>query len=131
MTTTSHFSAHARAQAAGPTSRLVALPQLADGLPAHPADVDAYLAELERARQSQLDALPVRPGNVVTAAHRRVVEHLLAEVRAARRRVRDGTYGHCTRCRAAVETAALERVPWQPTCTACTPPRTTSESWTS
>jgi RNA polymerase-binding transcription factor DksA len=86
--------------------------------------VDRYLAELERARQCQLDALPERPCNVVTVAHRRVVEHLLAEVRAARERVRDGTYGRCTRCRAAVETAALEAVPWQPTCAACTTLRT-------
>jgi DnaK suppressor protein len=61
----------------------------------------------------------------VAAAHRRVVEHLLAEVRAARERVCAGTYGRCTRCRAAVEAAALESVPWQPTCTTCTTSRTT------
>lgn len=112
------------APASGPTSRLVALPQLAGRLPEHPAHVDAYLAEVELARQCQLDAIPARPGNVVTAAHRRVVEHLLVEVRAARQRVRDGTYGRCTRCRAAVEAAALDKVPWQPTCSTCTTPRT-------
>jgi len=108
-------------QVCGPTSRLVALQQLESGLPARPVDLDVYLADLERARASQLDSLPAHPSNVVTAAHRRVVEHLLAEVRAARQRVRNGTYGRCTRCRAAVEAAALERVPWQPTCTTCTP----------
>jgi RNA polymerase-binding transcription factor DksA len=111
------------AQAPGPSSRLVALPQLDGRLPTNPADIDVHLAELERARQCQLDALPECPNNVVTAAHRRVVEHLLAEVRAARERIRAGAYGRCTRCRTAVETAALERVPWQPTCTTCTTPR--------
>ncbi len=110
--------------ATGPTSRLVALPQRAGAPTSDRVAIDVYLAELERARQCQLDTIPARPGNVVTAAHRRVVEHLLAEVRAARRRVGDGTYGRCTRCRAAVEAAVLEDVPWQPTCTACTTPRT-------
>jgi RNA polymerase-binding transcription factor DksA len=54
-----------------------------------------------------------------------VVEHLLAEIRTARERIRAGTFGRCTRCRTAVETAALESVPWQPTCTTCTTSRTT------
>ena len=124
MTVTSTVAALTR----GPTSRLIALPSLAGGLPSHPDGIDAYLADVERARQSQLDALPARPSNVVAVALRRVVEDLLADVRAARERVRDGTYGRCTRCRAAVERAALERVPWRPHCATCSAPGTARPS---
>ena len=59
--------------ATGPAAHLLALPQLGPGpLPA-PSAVDEHLARTEQARQAQLDALPVDPCSVVTAAHRRTV----------------------------------------------------------
>lgn len=106
---------------AGPTARLVALPQLDGGLPSTLAGVDEHLARIERARQSQMDALPSTPSNVVAAAHRRIVERILVHVRSARARVRAGTYGTCVHCGTSVGERVLEREPWQTACGSCDP----------
>ncbi|MDT0188475.1 hypothetical protein Q9S36_50635 [Microbacterium sp. ARD31] len=105
----------------GPAARLVALPQLEDGLPPTLADVDDHLARIERARRAQFDALPQSPDNVVAAAHRRIVARYVEQVREARSRVRAGTYGACARCASPLPPKALEREPWQTVCTACDP----------
>ena len=106
---------------AGPAARLVALPQLEDGLPPTLAGVDEHLARLERARQAQLDALPPTPDHVVAAAHRRIVARFVDQVRDARARIRAGTYGTCAHCTAPIATRVLDREPWQDACTACDP----------
>ena len=103
----------------GPAAHLLALPQLDAGLPPTASAVDEHLARTEQARQAQLDALPVDPCNVVTAAHRRTVARILDEVRAARLRVRDGLYGLCAGCSTAIEPGALEGQPWLSTCAGC------------
>lgn len=103
----------------GPTARLESLPQLDGGLPPTLADVDDHLARVERARLAQLGALPPVPSSVVAAAHRRLVEHIVAQVRDARARVRAGTYGSCVHCGAAIRHALLEREPWQADCGSC------------
>ena len=105
----------------GPTARLVALPQLDAGLPTTLSAVDEHLAGIERARQAQLDLLPCGPGNAVTTAHRRTVELILEHARAARARVRAGTYGLCTRCSAPLHRRLLENQPWQASCADCAP----------
>lgn len=105
----------------GPAPRLVALPQLEDGLPPTLADVDDHLARIERARRAQLDALPPTADHVVAAAHRRIVARYLEQVREARARVRAGTYGTCARCASPLPPKVLEREPWQTVCTVCEP----------
>ena len=106
---------------AGPAARLVALPQLEDGLPPTLAGVDEHLARLERARRAQLDALPATPDHVVAAAHRRIVARFVDQVRDARARIRAGTYGTCTHCGTSIPTRVLDREPWQDSCTSCDP----------
>ena len=108
-------------RAVGPTAQLVALPQLEAGMPSTLVDVDAHLAHIEHARQAQLKSLPDAPGNVVAEAHRRIVARILEQARDARARVRNGTYGRCTRCSAPIHRGVLEREPWQPACPACDP----------
>ena len=111
--------------APGPTWQLLALPQLPGGALTPRTHLERFLLELEQARRRQLDQLPTTPRTVVAAAHRRAVEDLLTQVRAARLRLRAGTYGRCTRCNAAIESDQLSVAPWQPTCGACarrTPP---------
>ena len=103
----------------GPAAHLLALPQLGAGLLATPSAVDEHLARTEQARQAQLDALPVDPCSVVTAAHRRTVVRILEEVRTARLRVREGSYGLCAGCSTALEPDALEGQPWLVTCAGC------------
>ena len=105
--------------------RAFAFPQLPGGALTPRTHLERFLLELEQARQQQLDQLPTTPRTVVAAAHRRAVEDLLTQVRAARLRLRAGTYGRCTRCSAAIESDQLSVAPWQPTCGACarrTPP---------
>ncbi|WP_206062876.1 TraR/DksA family transcriptional regulator [Nocardioides piscis] len=84
-----------------------------------PSDVDAHLARLEAARQAQLATLPQSPVDVVAAAHRGAVVRILEQVRAARQRLRAGTYGECAKCGTWIEPARLELRPWLVTCTAC------------
>ncbi|KQV77669.1 hypothetical protein ASC64_02230 [Nocardioides sp. Root122] len=105
----------------GPAARLVALPQLEDGLPPTLAEVDEHLARLERARQAQLDALPPTPDHVVAAAHRRIVARFVDQVRDARARIRTGTYGTCAHCGTVIPARVLDREPWQDACTSCDP----------
>ena len=112
---------HRTARAVGPTAQLVALPQLDSGLPSTLSGVDDHLARIERARQAQLNALPVAAGNVVAAAHRRVVSRILEQAQAARARVREGTYGRCAHCSAPIQHGVLQREPWQTACPACDP----------
>lgn len=112
---------HLAARAVGPTAQLMALPQLDSGLPSTPAGVDDHLARIERARQAQLDSLPVAPSNVVAEAHRRIVARILEQVRDARARVREGTYGRCVHCSTSIHQGVLQREPWQPACPVCDP----------
>ena len=120
-TTTDTPPAHRPPADAGPAARLVALPQLEDGLPPTLAGVDEHLARLERARQAQLDALPPAPDHVVAAAHRRIVARFVDQVRDARGRIRAGTYGTCVHCTSPIPTRVLDREPWQDACAACDP----------
>ena len=96
-------------------------PQLDAGLPPTLAGVDDHLARIERARQAQLDALPPVPANVVAHAHRRAVEQILDQVRAARAGLREGRYGICARCCSTIRPRVLEREPWQTACGSCAP----------
>ena len=64
------------------------------------ADVDDHLARIELARQAQLDALPTDPTSIIAEAHRGTVRRIIDQARAARERVRAGTFGLCVRCRA-------------------------------
>lgn len=78
------------------------------------------LARLEVARQQQLDALPTTKLDVVAAAHRASVVRILEEVRLARQRLADGSYGLCMSCSLPISVGRLELRPWASMCTTCT-----------
>lgn len=103
----------------GPAAHLLALPQLDPGPLPTPSAVDEHLARTERARQAQLDALPVDPCSVVAAAHRRTVARILEQVREARLRVREGSYGLCAGCSTPIHPDVLVGQPWLVTCAGC------------
>ncbi|KQV69994.1 hypothetical protein ASC64_09420 [Nocardioides sp. Root122] len=107
---------------AGPSARLRALPQATADQLTTPDGIDNHLAQLEKARQAQLDALPAAPGNVVAAAHQETVEWILKQVRTARQRLREDVYGICARCGALIPPDRLAAQPWVITCTVCDPP---------
>lgn len=108
-----------RLAAAGPAVGLVELPDPVGVTLTSSHEVDAHLAEIETARQKQLDALPSFNRDTVTAAYRATVESILADVRAARARVAAGRYGLCTRCDGEIPAPRLERRPWVSRCTPC------------
>ena len=108
-----------RFPAAGPAIGLIEIPDSAEVTLTAPSEIDAHLAEIETARQKQLDALPAFNRDTVTAAYRATVEGILADVRAARRRLAVGTYGICTRCHGEIPAPRLERRPWVAMCTPC------------
>ena len=105
----------------GPSARLRALPQPTAEQLATPGGVDDHLADLEAARQAQLDALPATARNVAAAAHRATVAWILEQVRAARQRLRDDLYEVCARCGASIGPGRVDMQPWQTTCNPCAP----------
>jgi RNA polymerase-binding transcription factor DksA len=84
-----------------------------------PGEVDAYLSQIEAARQRQLDATSSIQLDPVTTAYRATVERILHEVRAARHRLMAGRYGVCTRCETGIPLARLELRPWAAMCARC------------
>lgn len=86
-----------------------------------PAAVALELDVAEKAREKQLAALPPDPADEVAVLHRESVERLLAEIRAARRRLEEGSYGTCTGCQGPIAPGRLELRPWAATCTGCAP----------
>lgn len=102
-----------------PTVNLVGLPEIGAPTPPVSLEVDAHLAEIEVARQRQLDALSKANLDAVAAAYRASIERVLEDVRIARRRVVAGLYGTCTGCRGEISLARLELRPWATTCATC------------
>jgi RNA polymerase-binding transcription factor len=103
------------------------------------SNVDRLLAEREESLQSELAELTKPAGEVGAISFGKRVgdgtamavdrltavsaqEHLLAmleEVRHARRRVADGTYGRCEVCGQPLPAERLEVRPWAVRCTSC------------
>jgi DnaK suppressor protein len=104
---------------AGPSACLRALPQPTAGQLATTAGVEGHLAELQVARQAQLDALAATACNVVAAAHRDTVVWILDQIRTARRRLGEGSYSICARCGTSIGPDRLTMQPWQTTCNPC------------
>ncbi|SDT70899.1 TraR/DksA C4-type zinc finger protein [Jiangella sp. DSM 45060] len=90
-----------------------------------PADVrqgiDTVLKDAETSRQRQFDDLPPPCDGDPTpaSAHRQTVARILAEIRAARQRLADGTFGLCERCRKRIPAERLELRPWTSVCVRC------------
>ena len=101
-------------------------------------DADLLLAEREVRLESELAELTKPPGELGTISFGKRVgegtamavdrlaavstqEHLLAildEVRRARRRIAEGTYGTCEVCSEAIPEGRLEARPWATRCVA-------------
>ena len=45
--------------------------------------------------------------------------HLLRQVKAALRRIHDGSFGTCTECESAISSRRLAALPWAPRCIRC------------
>lgn len=81
--------------------------------------VREQLAALETARLEQLTALGTGDTGPVAAAYRASVLRILDEVRLARRRLDDGSYGLCTGCSTAIAPELLRLRVWSTRCEAC------------
>lgn len=87
-----------------------------------PLDLDAVALDLdvaEKARAKQLAGLAQDPADEVAVLHRESVERVLGEIRAAQRRLAEGSYGTCTGCGQPIAAGRLELRPWASTCTTC------------
>ncbi|QYJ03081.1 hypothetical protein KUV85_12135 [Nocardioides panacisoli] len=78
-------------------------------------DGDLRLIEIERAKQ----LLGITATDEVSAAYRETVAAMVDELRLARRRIEDGTYGQCRQCDRIIRRERLEWRPWATTCTEC------------
>jgi RNA polymerase-binding transcription factor DksA len=65
------------------------------------------------------DLATEREGDEVLEATGRAGQQEIAMIRAALRRVADGTYGQCVRCGEPIGEARLDLVPWTPHCRSC------------
>jgi DnaK suppressor protein len=84
-----------------------------------PADVERSLDDAERARRAHLDLLPATEDDPVAAVQRSAIQQTLEAISGARRRLADGSFGSCTRCRGAISPERLALRPWSATCVDC------------
>jgi RNA polymerase-binding transcription factor DksA len=82
------------------------------------AQIDGHLADYEAARAAQLAGIDTSPDEVNTA-YRETVGRLLAEIRLARRRIEERSYGACLHCGVQIPLERLEWRPWATSCTRC------------
>jgi len=79
------------------------------------------LVHAEVRRERQLDTLGTERDDPVDAAQRETLIGLLADIRAARERLRaDDAFGICRRCDRPIPLPRLELLPWATTCVDCT-----------
>ena len=81
-------------------------------------ELDDQLRELEAVRASQLDGIDTSPDEV-TSAYRETVSRLLEEIKGARRRIADGTYGLCESCGNPIGKMRLMAFPRATLCMSC------------
>lgn len=62
-----------------------------------------------------------REGDEVLEATGRAGKAEIPLIRAALRRIADGTYGDCAQCGAEIAEARLDALPWTPFCRNCAP----------
>jgi RNA polymerase-binding transcription factor DksA len=60
-----------------------------------------------------------REGDEVLEATGRAGAQEIVQIRAALRRISEGTYGQCLRCGEAISEARLDTIPWTPLCRSC------------
>lgn len=84
------------------------------------ARLEGIEAELDSHHNPDWEDLATeREGDEVLEATGRAGQQEIAMIRAALRRIADGTYGKCTRCGAPVGEARLDVMPWTPYCRSC------------
>ncbi|WP_416952384.1 TraR/DksA family transcriptional regulator [Nocardioides sp. T5] len=83
------------------------------------ARIDASLTELELKREEQLASLRDARGDLVAIAYQESVARILAEIREARRRLREGKHGVCVACHGMVSEERMEALPWATQCADC------------
>jgi RNA polymerase-binding transcription factor DksA len=83
-----------------------------------PASIRTDLLEAADDRERQLASLPPAR-DVVAIAHRRSVERILHDIRAAVDRLDAGRYGDCLRCGDQLPLAVLVDLPWETRCEPC------------
>ncbi|BEP11927.1 hypothetical protein acdb102_02380 [Acidothermaceae bacterium B102] len=98
-------------------------PRLSDG---QVRQLALRLAEQEQFRAQQVAQLSARDAAASSDAYEQIRLALLAgalaelaDTQAAQRRLRDGTFGRCADCGAALDVALLEVLPHAPLCMSC------------
>ena len=83
------------------------------------AQIERSLDDAERLRRTQLDLLPETEDDPVAAVQRSAIRQTLEAISEARRRLADGSFGSCARCRGAIPAERLALRPWSATCVDC------------
>ncbi len=102
----------------------------APAVPDYQGLLQSKLAELEKAMQAKNEIAVIPMADSLDATRlvmdREIVVHhlnheatVMREVRAALRRLQDGTYGDCMACSDPIDPKRLAAVPWTPLCITC------------
>ncbi|MGL4235453.1 TraR/DksA family transcriptional regulator [Tabrizicola sp.] len=87
-------------------------------------ELDARLESIEEELDSHHDPdweelATEREGDEVLEATGNAGLAEITQIRAALKRIADGTYGDCTRCGEKIAEARLDALPWTPLCRSC------------
>lgn len=84
------------------------------------ARLEAIEEELDSHQNRDWEELATeREGDEVLEATGRAGSQEIVLIRAALRRIADGSYGSCARCGEDIAEARLDAVPWTPLCRSC------------
>lgn len=86
------------------------------------ARLEAIEEELDSHQNRDWEELATeREGDEVLEATGNAGKAEITQIRAALRRIADGTYGDCVRCGDTIASARLDLLPWTPLCRNCAP----------
>ena len=86
------------------------------------ARLEAIEEELDSHQNRDWEELAtVREGDEVLEATGNAGLTEITQIRAALKRIADGTYGECVRCGDDIAEARLDALPWTPLCRKCAP----------
>lgn len=84
------------------------------------ARLEAIEEELDSHQDRDWEELATeREGDEVLEATGNAGKTEITQIRAALRRIADGTYGECVRCGDVIAPARLDALPWTPLCRTC------------
>lgn len=115
------MSTHPATHPAGTAVRRAGVHGTPTSLATH-SRIASELGAATELRLEQLRCLPMPHDDPVAAAQREALLQTVSDIESAVRRLEDGTFGTCVRCREPIPLERLEFRLWSATCVPCAAP---------